>query len=169
MTAPKCESATTWNHVGFSHSSHFETVSYSDGGTMVRTPGKSLAFLLALGGPVYAQAKCLNSVRELQENNVKIKWHEATSDDGKPMWIYINGNRGLTYQGIKAGDVWFMGTVSVCLIGDQIRISLRNTVVTDKVPLLVRKLFPTRQTAKIANDRIEFKGYGWSGTFVGNF
>jgi hypothetical protein len=134
---------------------------------MVRTPWKSLAFLLALGGSVYAQAKCLNSVRELQENNVKIKWHEATSDDGKPMWIYINGNRGLTYQGIKAGDVWFMGTVSVCLIGDQIRISLRNTVVTDKVPLLVRKLFPTRQTAKIANDRIEFKDYGWSGTFVG--
>jgi len=24
-----------------------------------------------------------------------------------------------------------------------------------------------RQTAKIANDRIEFKDYGWSGTFVG--
>ena len=47
---------------------------------------------------------------------MKIKWHEATSDDGKPMWIYINGNRGLTYQGIKAGDVWFMDPYQYVLL-----------------------------------------------------
>ena len=133
---------------------------------MVRTPGKSLAFLLALGVSVYAKPKCLNSVRELKENNVKIKWHETTSDDGKPMRIYISGNRGLTYQAIKAGDVWLNGTVSICLIGDETQISLQNTVATDKVPLLVRKLIPTRQMAKIVNDKIEFRDSRWSGTFV---
>jgi hypothetical protein len=133
---------------------------------MVRTPGKSLAFLLTLGGPVYAQPKCLNSVRELKENNVKTKWHETTADDGKPMRIYISGNHGLTYQAIKAGDVWLKGTVSVCLIGHETQISLHNTVATENVPLLVRKLIPIRQTAKIVNDRIEFKDYRWSGTFV---
>jgi hypothetical protein len=56
---------------------------------MVRTAGKSLAFLLALGGPVYAQPKCLNSVRELKENHAKTKWYETTADDGKPMRIYV--------------------------------------------------------------------------------
>ena len=133
---------------------------------MVRTPGKSLAFLLALGGSVYAQPNCLNSVGELQKNNVKINWHETTSDDGKPMKIYIRGNHGLTYQGIKAGDVWLKGTVSICLTGDKTQINLHNTVATDRVPLLVRKLIPTRQTAQIINDKIEFRDYRWSGTFV---
>jgi hypothetical protein len=134
--------------------------------TMVRTAGKSLAFLLALGGPVYAQPKCLNSVRELKENNVKTKWYETTADDGKPMRIYISGNHGLAYQAIKGGDVWLKGTVSVCRIGDETQISLHNAVVTDKVPLLVRQLIPTRQTAKIINDKIEFRDYRWSGTFA---
>jgi hypothetical protein len=133
---------------------------------MVRTPGKSLAFLLALAGQVYAQPKCLNSVGELKENNVRTKWHETTSDDGKPMRIYISGNHGLTYQAIKGRDVWLKGTVSVCLIGDKTQISLHNTVVTDKAPLLVRKLIPTGQMAKIINDKIEFRGFRWSGTFV---
>ena len=133
---------------------------------MFRTPGKSLAFLLALGGPVYAQPKCLNSVRELKENNVKTEWHETTADDDKPMRIYISGDHGLTYQAIKGGDVWLKGSVSVCLIGAETQISLHNTVATDKVPLLVRQLIPTRQTAKIDNDKIEFRDYRWSGTFV---
>ena len=133
---------------------------------MFRTPGKSLAFLLVLGGPVYAQPKCLNSVRELKENHVKTKWHETTADDGKPMRIYISGNHGLTYQAIKGGDVWLKGSVSVCLIGAETQISLHNTVATDKVPLLVRQLIPTRQMAKIVNDRIEFRDFRWSGTFV---
>jgi hypothetical protein len=133
---------------------------------MVRTPGKSLAFLLALGGPVYAQPKCLNSVRELRENNVKTKWYETTADDGKPMRIYISGNHGLTYQAIKGGDVWLKGTVSICLIGDETQISLDNTVATDKVPLLARQLIPTRQMGKIVNGKIEFRDYRWSGTFV---
>jgi len=133
---------------------------------MVRTPAKSLAFVLALGGSVYAQPKCLNSIRELKENNVKIKWHETTSDDGKPMRIFISGNHGLTYQAIKAGDVWLKGAVSICLIGHETQISLHNTVASDKVPLLVRQLIPTRQTAKIVNGKIEFRGYRWSGTFV---
>ena len=97
---------------------------------------------------------------------MKIKWHETTSDDGKAMRIYISGNRGLTYQAIKAGDVWLNGTVSVCLIGDETQISLQNTVATDKVPLLVRKLIPTRQMAKIVNDKLEFRDSRWSGTFV---
>ena len=112
----------------------------------VRTLGKSLAFLLALGGSVCAQPKCLNSVRELKDNYVKTKWHETTSDDGKPMRIYISGNHGLTYQAIKGGDVWLKGNVSLCLIGDETQISLHNAVATDKVPLLVRQLIPTRQT-----------------------
>jgi hypothetical protein len=133
---------------------------------MVRTAGKALAFLLALGGSVYAQPKCLNSVGELKENNVKIEWRETTSDDGKPMRIFISGNHGLAYQAIKAGDVWLQGTVSVCLSGDAIQISLHNTVATDKVPLLVRQLIPTRQTGKIVNGKIEFRDCGWSGTFV---
>jgi len=133
---------------------------------MVRTPGKFLAFLLVLGGPVYAQPKCLNSVRELKENNVKTTWQETTSDDGKPMRIYISGNHGLTYQAIKGGDVWLKGNVSVCLIGAETQISLHNTVATDKVPTLVRQLIPTRQTAKIINDKIGFRDYRWSGTFV---
>lgn len=132
----------------------------------VQTPAKSLAFLLALGGSVYAQPKCLNSVRELKDNYVKTKWHETTSVDGKPMRIYISGNHGLTYQAIKGGDVWLKGTVSLCLIGDETQISLHNTVVTDKVPLLVRQLIPTRQTGRIANGKIEFRDYRWSGTFV---
>ena len=133
---------------------------------MFRTPGKSLAFLLALGGPVYAQPKCLNSVRELKENNVKTKWHETTADDGEPMRIYISDNHGLTYQAIKGGDVWLKGSVSVCLIGNETQISLHNTVATDKVPLLVRELVPTRQTARIVNDKREFRDFRWSGTFV---
>jgi hypothetical protein len=133
---------------------------------MVRTPGKSLAFLLALGGSVYAQPKCLNSVRELKDNYVKTKWHETTSDDGKPMKIFISGNHGLTFQAIKAGDVWLKGTVSICLIGDETHISLHTTVATDKAPLLVRQLIPTRQTGKIVNGKIEFRDYRWSGTFV---
>ena len=132
----------------------------------VRTPGKSLAFLLALGGSVYAQPKCLNSVRELKEVHVKSQWHETTADDGKPMKIYISGNHGLTYQAIKDGDVWLKGTVSVCLIGDGTQISFHNTVVTDKVPLLVRKLIPTRQMGKIVSGKIEFRDYRWNGTFV---
>jgi hypothetical protein len=133
---------------------------------MVRTPAKSLAFLLALGGSVYAQPKCLNSVGELRENHVKFEWRETTSDDGKPMRIFISGNDGLTFQAIKAGDVWLRGTVSICLIGDETDISLHNTVATDKVPLLVRQLIPTRQTGKIVNGKIEFRDYRWSGTFV---
>jgi hypothetical protein len=133
---------------------------------MVRTPGKSLAILLALGGPVYAQPKCLNSVRELKENNVRTEWHETTADDGKPMRIYISGNYGLTYQAIKGGEVWLKGTVSVCLIGNETQISLDNTVATDKVPLLVRQLIPTRQMAKIVNDKVEFRDFGWGATFV---
>jgi hypothetical protein len=56
--------------------------------------------------------------------------------------------------------------VSVCLIGNETQISLHNTVATDNVPLLVRKLIPTRQTAKIVNGKIEFRDYRWSGTFV---
>jgi len=133
---------------------------------MLRTPGKSLAFLLILGESVYAQPKCLNSVTELNANKVKIKWHETASDDGMPMRIYISGNDGLTYQAIKGRDVWLKGTVSVCLIGDETQISLDNTVVTDKVPLLVSGLIPGRQTAKVVNDKIEFREFGWSGTFV---
>jgi len=97
---------------------------------------------------------------------VRTTWHETTSDDGKPMTIYISGNHGLTYQAIKGGDVWFKGTVSVCLIEDAMQISLHNTVATDKVPLLVRKLIPTRQMAKLVKGKIEFKGCRWSGTFV---
>jgi hypothetical protein len=135
---------------------------------MVRTHGKSLAFLLALGGPVYAQPTCLNSVGELKENHVKARWHETTSNDGKPMRIYISGNQGLTCQAIKGGDVWLKGTVSVCRIGDETQISLHNTVATDKVPLLVRKLVPARETGKIVNGKIEFRDYRWSGTFVGD-
>jgi hypothetical protein len=79
---------------------------------MVRTPGKSLAFLLVLAGSVYAQPKCLNSIRELKENNVKTKWYETTADDGKPMRIFISGNHGLTFQAIKAGDVWLRGDLA---------------------------------------------------------
>jgi len=135
---------------------------------MIRPPAKSLAFLLALGGPVYAQPKCLNSVGELKENNVKTKWHETTADDGKPLRILISGNHGLTYEAIKGGDVWLTGTVSVCLIGRETQIGLHNTVATDKVPLLVRQLVPTLQTAKIVNGKIKFRDYGWSGTFVAN-
>ena len=97
---------------------------------------------------------------------MKSQWHETTADDGKPMRIYINGNHGLTYQAIKDGDVWLKGTVSVCLIGDGTLISFHNTVVTDKVPLLVRKLIPTRQMGKIVSGKIEFRGYRWSGTCV---
>ena len=132
----------------------------------MRTLGKSLALLLALAGPVYAQAKCLNSVGELKDNNVRTKWHETTSDDGKPMNIYISGNHGLTYQAIKGRDVWLTGSVSVCLIGNKTQLNLHNTVATDKVPLLVRNLIPTVRMAQIINDKIEFRDSGWSGTFV---
>ena len=97
---------------------------------------------------------------------MKSQWHETTADDGKPMKIYISGNHGLTYQAIKGADVWLTGTVSVCLIGNETQISLHNIVATDKVPLLVRQLIPTRQMAKIVNDRIEFRDFRWSGTFV---
>ena len=34
---------------------------------------------------------------------------------------------------------------------------VENTVATDKVPLLVRKLIPTRQMAKIVNDKLAFR------------
>jgi hypothetical protein len=57
-------------------------------------------------------------------------------------------------------------TVSVCLIGNETQISLDNTVATDKVPLLVRQLIPTRQMAKIVNDKVEFRDFGWGATFV---
>jgi hypothetical protein len=133
---------------------------------MVRTVGRSVVFLLVLGGSVYAQPKCLNSVGELKEHNVKLKWRETTSDDGKPMRIFISGNPGLAYQAIKAGDVWLKGAISVCLIGDETQISLHNTVATDKVPLSVRQLIPTRQTGKIVKGKIEFRDFRWSGTFV---
>jgi hypothetical protein len=133
---------------------------------MIRTPGKSLAFLLALGGSVYAQPNCLNSVSELKKNNVKINWRETSADDGKPMRIHIRGNHGLTYQGIKAGDVWLKGRVSVCITGGKTHIDLHSTVATHKVPLLVRKLIPTRQTAQIVNDKIQFRDARWRGTFV---
>ena len=66
----------------------------------------------------------------------------------------------------KDGDVWLKGTVSVCLIGDGTLISFHNTVVTYKVPLLVRKLIPTRQMGKIVSGKIEFRDYRWNGTFV---
>lgn len=133
---------------------------------MVRTAAKSLACLLAVGGSAYAQPKCLNSVEEFKENSVKTKWRETTSADGKPMKIFISGNHGLAYQAIKAGDVWLKGTLSICLIRNEIQISLHNTVVTNNVPPLVRQLIPSRQTGKIVNGKIDLRDYGWSGTFV---
>jgi hypothetical protein len=82
------------------------------------------------------------------------------------MRIFISGNHGLEYQAIKAGDVWLKGAVSICLIGGETQITLHNTVTTDKVPLLVRQLVPTRQRSTIVNGKIEFRDYRWSGTFV---
>jgi hypothetical protein len=135
---------------------------------MALTNFKLLFCLLILSDSTLAQAKCLRTVGEIKANNVKARWHETTANDGKPMTISItNGTHGLLYSAKKAGVLWLTGNVSVCLSGGATEITLSNTKATSHVPMLARLALPSRQSAKIVNDRIKLGGAGWSGTFVG--
>ena len=136
---------------------------------MAPTNFKLLFCLLILSDSTLAQAKCLRTVSELQANNVKARWQETTENDGKPLTISItNGANGLVYSAKKAGVLWLTGHVSVCLSGDAKEITLSNTKATSEVPMLARLALPSKQSARIVNDRIKLGGAGWGGTFVGH-
>ena len=75
---------------------------------------------------------------------------------------------GLHYSAKKAGALWLTGHVSVCLSGDAKEITLSNTKATNEVPILARLALPSKQSARIVNDRIKLGGAGWGGTFVGH-
>jgi hypothetical protein len=136
---------------------------------MARTNFKLLFCLLILGDSTLAQAKCLRTVSELKAHNVKARWHETTANDGKPLTITItHGAHGLHYSAKKGGVLWLTGQVSVCLSGDAKEITLSNTKATSEVPMLARLALPSKQSARIVNDRIKLGGAGWGGTFVGH-
>jgi hypothetical protein len=136
---------------------------------MALTNFKLLFCLLILSDSTLAQAKCLRTVSELKAHNVKARWHETTANDGKPMTITItDGTHGLHYSAKKAGVLWLTGHVSVCLSGGATEITLSNTKATNEVPMLARLALPSKQSARIVNDRIKLGGAGWGGTFVGH-
>jgi hypothetical protein len=135
---------------------------------MALTNFKLLICLLILSESTLAQAKCLRTVSELKAHNVKARWRETTANDGKPMTISItDGAHGLHYSAKKAGALWLTGHVSVCLSGDAKEITLSNTKATSEVPMLARLALPSKQSARIVNDRIKLGGAGWGGTFIG--
>ena len=136
---------------------------------MALTNFKLLFCLLILSDSTLAQAKCLRTVSELKAHNVKARWHETTANDGKPLTISItNGAHGLHYSAKKAGVLWLTGNVSVCLYGGATEITLSNTKATSEVPMLAKLALPSKQSARIVNDRIKLGGAGWGGTFVGH-
>ena len=123
---------------------------------------------MILSEPALAQAKCLNTVREIKANDVKARWQETTENDGKPLTISIaDGANGLVYSAKKADATWLTGNVSVCRSGDATEITLRNTQATSNVPALARMGLPSTQSAQIVNGQIKLAGGGWGGTFVG--
>jgi hypothetical protein len=135
---------------------------------MALTNFRLLICLVILSDPTLAQAKCLSTVSELKAHNVKTRWHETTANDGKPLTISItDGAHGLHYSAKKAGVPWLTGQVSVCLSRDAKEITLSNTKATGEVPVLARLALPSKQSARIANDRIKLGGAGWGGTFIG--
>src|SRR6516162_169214 len=130
---------------------------------------KLLFCLLILSESTLAQAKCLRTISELKAHNVKERWHETTANDGKPLTITItDGAHGLHDSAKKAGALWLTGHVSVCLSGDAKEITLSNTKATNEVPMLARLALPSKQSARIVNDRIKLGGAGWGGTFIGH-
>ena len=136
---------------------------------MALTNFKLLFCLLILSDSTLAQAKCLRTVSELKAHNVKARWHETTANDGKPLTISItDGAHGLRYSARKAGALWLTGNVSVCLSGGAKEIILSNTKATSEVPMLAKLALPSKQSARIVNDRIKLGGAGWGGTFVGH-
>jgi hypothetical protein len=129
---------------------------------------KLLICLLILSEPALAQAKCLETVREIKANDVKTRWRETTENDGKPLTISIaEGANGLVYSAKKAGVPWLTGKVSVCRSGNATEITLKDTKATNHVPMLARLGLPSTQSVHIVNNQIKLKGGGWSGTFVG--
>lgn len=135
---------------------------------MAPTRFKLLVCAFILGGSTMAEAACLNSVSEIKANGIKAKWQETTENDGKPLTIVIaDGNNGLVYSAIKAGEPWLTGHVSVCRTGDATKITLKNTKATENVPVLARMALPSTQSANIVNGQIRLDGGAWSGTFVG--
>lgn len=135
---------------------------------MASTRFKLLVCAFVLGGSSMAHAACLNSVSEIKANGIKATWQETTENDGKPLTIVIaDGDNGLVYSAIKAGEPWLTGRVSVCRTGDATRITLKNTKATDNVPVLARMALPSTQSANIVNGQIKLDGGAWSGTFVG--
>jgi hypothetical protein len=134
---------------------------------MVLTNFKLLICLLILSEPTLAQAECLGTVRDIKASNVKARWQEATESDGKPLTISIaDGANGLVYSASEAGAPWLTGNVSVCRSGGATVITLKNTKITNNVPMVARLALPSTQSAQIVNDQIKLAGGGWAGTFI---
>jgi hypothetical protein len=129
---------------------------------------KLLICLLILSESTLAQAKCFNTLSEINANNVSIRWHETTANDGKPLTISVaDGANGLVYSAEKAGLLWLIGNVSVCRSGGATEVTLKNTQATSNVPALARLALPSTQSGHIVNGQIKLGGGGWGGTFIG--
>jgi len=136
---------------------------------MARTAVKFLVGLLILTESTLVQAKCLRTVHQLKEHHVKVRWHETTENDGKPLKISItNGAHGLVYSAKKAGALWLTGSVSICLSKGATEVTLKNNKATNNVPALARMGLGSTQSTRIVNNQMKLGGGGWSGTFVGH-